>query len=41
MKKTTCDECNRKRQCNTMDRTRGMPCKDFEKYEETKQEDKQ
>ena len=27
--KTICDKC--KRYCNTFDKSRGMPCKDFEK----------
>lgn len=31
MKKVTCDECKRKRNCNVPDKSRGMPCKDFEK----------
>ncbi len=24
-----CEKCKRKRSCNTFDRTRGMPCKDY------------
>ena len=27
--KTYCDKC--KRRCNTFDKSRGMPCKDFER----------
>ena len=27
--KTICDTC--KRRCNTFDKSRGMPCKDFER----------
>ena len=27
--KTICDKC--KRRCNTFDKSRGMPCKDFER----------
>ena len=27
--KTICDKC--RRYCNTMDKSRGMPCKDFER----------
>ena len=27
--KTKCDKCKRK--CNTFDKSRGMPCKDFER----------
>ena len=29
--KTGCDNCKRRRNCNTMDRSRGMGCKDYEK----------
>lgn len=29
--KKECDECKRKRSCNTFDRSRGNACKDFEK----------
>ena len=29
--KTKCDKC--KRRCNTFDKSRGMPCKDFSKKE--------
>ena len=32
--KTICDKC--KRRCNTLDKSRGMPCKDFEKKEKKK-----
>ena len=32
--KTYCDKC--KRRCNTFDKSRGMPCKDFEKKEKKK-----
>ncbi len=24
-----CEKCKRKRSCNTFDKTRGMPCKDY------------
>lgn len=29
--KTMCDKCKRK--CNTFDKSRGTPCKDFERKE--------
>jgi hypothetical protein len=32
--KTTCDTCERKKQCNTMDRSRGMACNDYEEVKE-------
>ena len=39
MKKKTCYECKHKQSCNTLDKCRGMICKDFEKNENnTKQE---
>ena len=31
MKKTICDRCERKRFCNTFDRSRGMACVDYKK----------
>lgn len=31
MKKTICDKCAWRYQCNVMDRSRGMACKDFER----------
>ena len=37
--KNKCDECKRKRNCNVPDRSRGMPCKDFEKEQQEKQEE--
>lgn len=35
--KLDCNKCNRKG-CNTMDRSRGMACKDFKKKEKSKNE---
>lgn len=36
MSKTMCDKCERKFQCNGMDKTRGMACVDFKKKEQKK-----
>ena len=38
--KTQCDKC--KRPCNTFDKSRGMPCKDFEmKYKKEQSKGKE
>ena len=33
MKKTMCDECKKKYECNAMDKTRGMACTEFVRKE--------
>ena len=35
--KQVCSNCDRRKGCNTMDRTRGMVCKDFKKKQEKKE----
>lgn len=34
--KKTCDDCSKKRNCNTFDRSRGMPCIEFKKEDHVK-----
>jgi hypothetical protein len=36
-KKTVCDTCKRRKNCNTFDKTRGMACKDYKKQKENAQ----
>ena len=38
--KKTCDDCSKKRNCNTFDRSRGMACSEFKKEQKKQGGDK-